>query len=88
MVDVRLDLDTLRALDKIKHKLSVYRSPIQGVVYVKVGTSETIESYLRYELGTYGAPILDDETREHVMWLVEQRLDEQRKLVAEWRQQR
>ncbi len=85
MVEVRLDLDTLRALDKIKHKLSVYRSPIQGNVFVKVGSSETVESYLRYELGTYGSPVLDDETREHVMWLAERQLEDQRRLLVEWR---
>jgi len=84
MVDVSANADTLRELEKVKHNLFVRRSALTGKVFVTVGTSETLESHLRYMLGTYGPVRLMPDVREHALSLIKASLQERRMMAEEW----
>ena len=66
MVDVSANADTLRALEDVASRLTVRRSALDGKVSMYVDGSETLESHLRYVLGTYGPVRLMPDAKEKV----------------------
>ena len=84
MVDVSANADTLRALEDVARRLTVRRSALDGKVSMYVDGSETLESHLRYVLGTYGPVRLLPDVKEHALSLIKASLQERRIMAEEW----
>ncbi len=83
MIDVSANADTLRALESVAHLLEVRRSALDNRVRLHVGP-DTLESYLRYHLGTYGPVRLNQDVKDHAAMLYRGRLDTLMSDIKEW----
>lgn len=86
MVSVDCDIEFLRAIDPVRRGMQMRRSPIDGKLWVAVHGNETVESYLRYNMGTYGPVKLLPAAREHIADLIREDTNRIISQATEWQE--